>query len=219
MNAAIMAVGVTATLTFILGKSLEGDGDNPQWWKLALYSYMVGSISELTTKVGYVGFAPTVIDLVNSLAIAPSTVLEDFDASINVGSDIISLSIAAMNSFSEEFGQEPLKPVTSGSYSKLPYGIKGNKKIEKAIKAKDGHTPQYIKNILELSSITPGVSDLGIANIVKNMSESGLDEKTNYYISKQFPTKYLVYNAQRSSKPKEQHGLFGMLENLGVIPK
>lgn len=219
MNAAIMAVGVTATLTFILGKSLEGDGDNPQWWKLALYSYMVGSISELTTKLGYVGFAPTVMDLVNSLAIAPSTVFEDFDASIEVGSDIISLSIAAMNNFSEEYGQDALKPVTSGSYSKLPYGIRGNKKIEKAIKAKDGHTPQYIKNILELSSITPGVSELGIANIVKNMSESGLDTKSNYYIGKQFPTKYVIYAAQRSSKPKEQHGLFGMLENLGVIPK
>lgn len=219
MNAAITAVGVIATLSFILGKSLEGDGDNPQWWKLALYSYMTGAISELTTKLGYVGFAPTVMDLVNSLAIAPSTVFEDFDAPLEVGSDIISLSIAAINNFSGEYDQDPLKPVTSGSYSKLPYGIRGNEKIEKSIGAKDGHTPQYIKNLLELSSITPGISELGIANIIKNMSESGLDTKSNYYISKQFPTKYVVYAAQRSSKPKQQHGLFGVLEDLNIIPE
>ena len=219
MNAAITAVNIVAMLSFVLGKSLEGDGDDPAWWKLALYSYTIGAISELTTKLGFVGFAPTVMDLVNSLAIAPSTVFEDLDAPVEVGYDFVSLAIAFFNKFEGEYGQDALKPVKSGSYSKLPYGIRGNEKIEKAIGAKDGHTPQYIKNALELSSITPGISDLGIANVVKNTSVSGLDTKTQYYISKQFPTKYVTYNAQRSDKPKKQYGLFGALENIGVIPK
>lgn len=217
MNAAITAVGIIAALSFILGKSLEGDGDDPAWWKLALYGMCTGSVSELTTKLWYGGFAPTVQDLLTSFAIAPSTIFDDLDAPTAVGSDFISLSIAAFKKFDEESTKDLMAPVKTGSYSKLPIGIRGNKKIEKAIGAKDGHTPQYLKNLLEASSMIPYVSDLGLGNIWKNLSVSGMDTKTQHYVSRQFPTKYVIYNAQRSVNPKKQHGLFGALEGLGVI--
>ena len=219
MNAAITAVGIIATLSFILGKSLEGDGDDPSWWKLVLYSICTGSVSELTTKLWYGGFAPTVQDLLTSFAIAPSTIFDDLDAPADVGSDFISLSIAAFKKFDNESTKDLLAPVKTGSYSKLPIGIRGNKQIEKAIGAKDGHTPQYLKHLLEASSMLPYISDLGLANVWKNLSVSGMDTKTQHYVSRQFPTKYVIYNAQRSSQPKEQKGLFGALEGLGVIPK
>lgn len=211
MNASIMSVVILSALSFVFGTMIEQDGDDPDWWKLVLYAMTVNSISERTSQLGYAFFSVNILDLVSSLMVSKS-ILDSVDAPVTATYDMMTLAQALF------FGipASSLDPLKNGAYSDLPFFIKGNKEIENAIGAKDGKTPKYVKSLLEASSVVPGISELGLANIYKNSSESGVKSKEHYYYESIFPTKQFAYQAQWTKNVKDQNGVWWAMEHTGA---